>query len=319
MANAWSAFYWRDYIADTGHLSLAEHGAYLLLMAHYYATGNPLPANASVLHRVCRCTTDADRAATDQILQQFFVLDGNVYRHHRIDRELAKAAEKTECRRAAANARHSKTDANAHAKAHANEMHLHTQPQPQPQPQDTSTSTSTSTEHSEHSGGEPKPRGNGKKPSAPPAGEAADTRHVPTRELIKQQHLERFGSHCCWDGREGKTLKAFLDSNPLAAQEQIAEMVHARFASEGINGARPREWLPNLTKYAGGPLDRFGKVQVIGGNGNGNHKREGFHEQNVDEIRELLDERQTRRLASEMDGHAAGSVPANRAENEGGA
>jgi len=93
MANAWSSFYWRDYIADTGHLTLEQHGAYLLLMAHYYTTGRPLPANASLLQRICRCMTDAERAATEQVLGEFFVLEGGVYRHRRIERELAKDVE----------------------------------------------------------------------------------------------------------------------------------------------------------------------------------------------------------------------------------
>jgi uncharacterized protein YdaU (DUF1376 family) len=135
MTNAWSPFYWRDYIADTGHLSLEEHGAYLLLMAHYYSTGRPLPANTSILHRVCRCTNEAESAATDRVLREFFVLDGGFYRHKRIDRELAKAADISEKRRTAANAKHKKSNAVAGANAEQVQVHLHTQSQPQPQPQ----------------------------------------------------------------------------------------------------------------------------------------------------------------------------------------
>ena len=117
MANPWSSFYWRDYVGKTGHLKLEEHGAYLLLMAQYYMTGRPIPANASVLHRVCRCTTDADKAAVDAVLAQFFVLDGDVYRHNRIERELAKARDISEKRSLAAKEKHRKTRANAPANA----------------------------------------------------------------------------------------------------------------------------------------------------------------------------------------------------------
>ena len=133
MSNAWGAFYWGDYIADTGHLTLAQHGAYLLLMAHYYRTRRPLPANAPVLHRVCRCTTDADREAVNEVLQEFFTLDGDVYRQNRIDWELAKAIDISEKRRAAARAKHEKSRA---ASAPANAVQVYTQPQPQPQPQE---------------------------------------------------------------------------------------------------------------------------------------------------------------------------------------
>jgi uncharacterized protein YdaU (DUF1376 family) len=131
MSNAWGAFYWGDYIADTGHLTLAQHGAYLLLMAHYYRTRRPLPANAPVLHRVCRCTTDADRCAVNEVLQEFFTLDGDVYRQSRIDRELAKAIDISEKRSVAARAKHEKRAASARA----NGLQVHTQPQPQPQSQ----------------------------------------------------------------------------------------------------------------------------------------------------------------------------------------
>jgi len=139
MADAWSAFYWADYVADTGHLTLAQHGAYLLLMAHYYRTHRPLSANASVLHRVCRCTTDADKSAVEEVLAEFFTLDGDVYRQHRIDRELAKAVDISEKRRAAANAKQQKSRASAVAHAQQIQVQMHTQSQSQSQSQETRT------------------------------------------------------------------------------------------------------------------------------------------------------------------------------------
>lgn len=35
----WMAFYVADYLADTLHLSATEHGAYLLLISHYWVHG----------------------------------------------------------------------------------------------------------------------------------------------------------------------------------------------------------------------------------------------------------------------------------------
>ena len=137
MSNAWTPFYWSDHIGATGHLTLSQHGAYLLLIGHYYVTGRPLPANASILHRVCRCTTEADKTAVNEVLAEFFVRDGEVYRHRRIDRELGKAVEISEKRRRAALVKHQKDRANApaqaHASAYASAVHMDTQPQPQPQ------------------------------------------------------------------------------------------------------------------------------------------------------------------------------------------
>src|SRR4051794_35736269 len=111
MSNPWSSFYWRDYVGDTGHLSLEEHGAYLLLMAHYYMSGKPLPANASALHRICRCMSNTDRAAIERVANEFFIRDGDVYRHSRIDREIEKAIEISSKRRESANKRHQKSSA----------------------------------------------------------------------------------------------------------------------------------------------------------------------------------------------------------------
>jgi len=127
---AWSPFYWADYVADTSQLSLVEHGAYFMLMAHYYNTRKPLPANASILHRVCRATTDAEQEAVAVILTAYFRRDGEFYYHNRIDKELAKSLQISEVRR---NAAHKRYVAKAHAKDMQKQVHLHTQSQSQSQ------------------------------------------------------------------------------------------------------------------------------------------------------------------------------------------
>lgn len=90
MRNPWFSFYPADYLADTGHLTQAQHGAYLLLMLHYYATGGPIPANAMQVHAICRCTNDAERHAANTVLQLFFTREEDFYRNTRIDAEIAK-------------------------------------------------------------------------------------------------------------------------------------------------------------------------------------------------------------------------------------
>jgi uncharacterized protein YdaU (DUF1376 family) len=137
MANAWSPFYWRDYIADTGHLSLAEHGAYILLMAHYYSTGKPIPADPEQLGRICRCSKHDDNQTVIQILTHFFVRDGEVYRHRRIDDEIAKqqrvSAEYAARAKAGAAARWKRADATSNASSIPQAMLADAKPQPQPQ------------------------------------------------------------------------------------------------------------------------------------------------------------------------------------------
>lgn len=94
MARPWYSFYPADYARDTGHLSMLEHGAYRLLMDHYYSTGEPLSTDVERLLRLCRATVDAERAAIRFVLNEFFVLGDDGYHHLRIDLELIKAAEK---------------------------------------------------------------------------------------------------------------------------------------------------------------------------------------------------------------------------------
>jgi uncharacterized protein YdaU (DUF1376 family) len=88
----WTAFYWEDWRIATAHLSLAERGAYLTLLQHYYQTGKPLLANASDLLRVCCSRDEAEAQAVTSVLTQFFELRDGFYHNHRADEELEKRA-----------------------------------------------------------------------------------------------------------------------------------------------------------------------------------------------------------------------------------
>jgi uncharacterized protein YdaU (DUF1376 family) len=92
-------FYPGDYLRDTGHLSVAEHGIYSLLMANYYATEKPPVADPNAVYRLCRCITDEEKLAADSVVKQFFsVKDGNLH-HERIDSEIAKMTERVKANR----------------------------------------------------------------------------------------------------------------------------------------------------------------------------------------------------------------------------
>jgi uncharacterized protein YdaU (DUF1376 family) len=74
-----------DYLGDTGHLTTAQHGAYLLLMMHYWRKGE-LPDDDRQLSKITKLPlkTWCDYRP---ILQDFFY-DG--WRHKRIDAELER-------------------------------------------------------------------------------------------------------------------------------------------------------------------------------------------------------------------------------------
>jgi len=106
----WYPRYYGDYTRDTAHLTLAEHGAYAVLLDHYYATRRGIPEVPDYAYRICRAFSDAERTAVDSVLAQFFPVNGDGTRHNkRADIELEREAEiiaiKTKAGQAGAKAR----------------------------------------------------------------------------------------------------------------------------------------------------------------------------------------------------------------------
>lgn len=90
-----------DYLRDTGELSLAQHGAYLLLMASYYSTEDGLPADRMGLFRITRAMTKVEQADTMFVAERFFTLgeDGRLH-STRIDEDIQKAHARIDAARA---------------------------------------------------------------------------------------------------------------------------------------------------------------------------------------------------------------------------
>lgn len=107
---AWMPLHIETYLADTGYLTAAEHGAYMLLIMTYWRDGG-LPDDERLIARIARMSKD-EWAESRDVLASFFK-DG--WRHSRIDEELAKADEIIEKRRSAALGRHSKSKSDASA------------------------------------------------------------------------------------------------------------------------------------------------------------------------------------------------------------
>lgn len=85
-----------DYLGDTGHLSTTQHGAYLLLMMHYWRKGE-LPDDDKQLAAITKLPLRIWMDSKETI--QMFFQDG--WQHKRIDEELAKM-ERATAKRAAA-------------------------------------------------------------------------------------------------------------------------------------------------------------------------------------------------------------------------
>lgn len=92
--------YWAEYLADTRRLSTLEHGAYMLLIADYWQSGEPLPDNDAVLAKVAGLTK-GKWASIRSAIAGFFEVANGLWRHSRIDRELESAKQRYERRSSA--------------------------------------------------------------------------------------------------------------------------------------------------------------------------------------------------------------------------
>lgn len=90
-----------DYLRDTAELTLAEHGAFLLLLSAYYATERAIPSDNPTLFRLVRAMTIDEQNAVTRVSELFFpisAVDG--LRHNkRADEEIVKARARIESAR----------------------------------------------------------------------------------------------------------------------------------------------------------------------------------------------------------------------------
>ena len=85
MKRPWMPLYVGDYLGDTGHLTTAQHGAYLLLMMHYWRKGE-LPDDDRQLAKITKLPLKT-WCGYRSVLQDFF---HSGWKHKRIDAELER-------------------------------------------------------------------------------------------------------------------------------------------------------------------------------------------------------------------------------------
>ena len=96
----WMPLYVADYLGDTMHLTGPEHGAYLLLLMHYWRNG-PLPDDDRKLAHIAR-TEEKLWKSVGPVVREFFTVNGDGTLHQkRMDCELQRWEEITDKRRAA--------------------------------------------------------------------------------------------------------------------------------------------------------------------------------------------------------------------------
>jgi len=104
-----------DYLKDTAHLTLLEHGCYRRLMDVYYTREGPLPADLAGVCRLVSAQTKDERQAVETILREFFELLPDGWHQTRCDIEILKCKEKGSIASASAKSRWTHTERNANA------------------------------------------------------------------------------------------------------------------------------------------------------------------------------------------------------------
>jgi len=108
-----------DYLNDTGHLTTIQHGAYMLLLMHYWRHG-PLPDDDEQLAAITKTDAKAWKAMKNTIRRFFRCEDNGELRQKRADVEREKALEISAKRKAAGGTRHPPpTNGGANAQANA--------------------------------------------------------------------------------------------------------------------------------------------------------------------------------------------------------
>lgn len=80
-----------DYGRKTARLTLAQHGAYTLLLDEVYSTEAPLPGAFDELYRICRAMSKPEQEAVRAVAEKFFPLSSDgLRRNQRAIKEIAR-------------------------------------------------------------------------------------------------------------------------------------------------------------------------------------------------------------------------------------
>lgn len=125
-----------DYLRDTGHLTVAEHGAYMLLIMRYWQDGG-LPGDEGMIRRYSLLSAE-QWIESRPVLAALF---DEGWKHKRIDAELAKASEIIGKRKASAERMHSNRRASA-VQVQSESCDMRVPPLPEPIPESPPSSVS---------------------------------------------------------------------------------------------------------------------------------------------------------------------------------
>jgi uncharacterized protein YdaU (DUF1376 family) len=105
-------FYTGDYFRHTRHLSMAEHGAFFLLITYCWDMEGPVPLDERKIFGICNARSSDEMETARRVLTEFFVKMDDGWYNERVMEELEKAKakyrQKVEAGKASARARSTK-------------------------------------------------------------------------------------------------------------------------------------------------------------------------------------------------------------------
>jgi len=125
-----------DFDADTGHLTLAEDGAYnRLLRLQWRCPGCKMPGDMEWIFRKAKAVTEADRAVIESVIAEFFTRKGGKIWNARLLKEHVKS-DVAHSKRVAAGSKGGAAKARKTKEtAHSNAVAMPKQPEPEPEPE----------------------------------------------------------------------------------------------------------------------------------------------------------------------------------------
>ena len=90
--------------------------------------------------------------------------------------------------------------------------------------------------------------------------EAAKSRHAEFKAaILRYWESKNPGVEMPWGPAEGRNLEMWLRETPNTTLEQFVGYLRNRFKSAVTHTERPSRWIGNVTNFAGGPIDKYGK------------------------------------------------------------
>ena len=88
----------------------------------------------------------------------------------------------------------------------------------------------------------------------------AKTRHSSFKAALESYWKSKNGVvEMPWGPAEGRNLEMWLRESPNTTIEQFTGFLRNRFRSDVNHSERPSRWIGNITNFASGPIDKYGK------------------------------------------------------------